>query len=312
MAKIVHARLNENGQVMYGLPGDQTRKEVVKQDFYDDAWHTVYRPKNEAVAKFMVRGAEQIAANDHFGYGQDDRYTGFEESKKVNFLFDKVTKNCSFDCSSMVMTLMVSAGINVQKAFYTWNMDPLMIATGQFDKIAYQKGMVLNAGDIVLKTGHVVIVVEGSDQSYDSWVGEAYGLEFIPVYSKPDSTSARCGWPTLGVGNLFEVLGETGEWYYIRIANEYYGYIRKSYVLRKTPMAIGDVTSDVYVRVNAGSNFKKLTRKGDDGKEYDVVLKKGQAVAICDVKKASTGRDWYYILLEDRYGFSSSVYIKKR
>lgn len=308
MAKIIHARLNENGQIMYGLPGDQTKNEVVKQDFYDSDWHTVYRAKEAAIAKYMVKGAEQIAANDHFGYGQDDRYTGFDESKKVNFQFDKVTKNCDFDCSSMIMTLITSAGIAVPKAFYTWNMDPYMVQTGYFDKIAYQKGMELKEGDILLKTGHVVLVVEGSEETYASWVGEAYGLAFIPVYKKPDASSERCGWPTLGVGNLFEVIGEDGEWFFIRIANEYYGYIRKIYVLRKTPAAKGEVTSDVYVRVNAGSNFAKM--KDEKGRE--MVLKKGQVVDICDAKKASTGRDWYYLLLGDRYGFSSSMYIKKR
>lgn len=299
MAKIIHARLNENGQIMYGLPGDQTQNEVVKQDFYDSDWHTVYRAKETAIAKYMVKGAEQIAANDHFGYGQDDRYTGFEESKKVNFQFDKVTKNCDFDCSSMIMTLLVAAGVDVPKHFYTWNMDVSMVATGYFDRLPYTKGMALKQGDIVLKTGHVVIVVEGDDTDYPEWVGEFFGAAFGTVYSEPNDHSEKAEWPTLGTGNLFGVVGEAGDWYRIRIADKYYGYIPKVNVLRKTPLKTGKVTGDVYVRANAGANFKAIG-----------VLKQGEEITICDIKKAQNGADWYYIVYKDGWGFSSARYIK--
>lgn len=299
MAKIIHARLNENGEVMYGIPGDQTTKEVVKQDFYDDLWRTVYRAKERSIANHMVKGAEQIAANDHFGYGQDDRYTGFEESKKVNFQFDKVTTPCDFDCSSMIMTLIVSTGINVPKSFYTWNMDTPMMQTGYFDKIPYTKGMHLESGDILLKTGHVVLVAEGTDEDYPSWVGECYGIDFAPVYKEDKETEERCSWPTLGTGNLFEVIGETEKHYKIRIANVHIGYIRKEYVLRKTPLKTLNVTGDVYVRVNAGTNYKAIG-----------VLKKGESVTICDTKKAANGADWYFVIFGNRYGFSSARYIK--
>ena len=299
MAKIVHARLNEKGEIMYGLPGDQTGEEVVKQDFYESAWHTVYRAKETAIAKHMARNAEAIAKNDAFGYGQDNRYSGFDESLKVNFDFSAVTTPCAFDCSSMVMTLLVAAGINVPKAFYTWNMHDYMVKTGQFEVIPYAKGMTLKQGDIVLKTGHVVIVVEGDDTDYPEWVGECYGAALVPVYADPEENDHRCSWPTLGTGNLFGVIGEDGAFFKIRIAGVHVGYILKPYVLRKTPLRIGRVTSDVYVRTNPGASFKAIG-----------VLKKGQEVVVCDTKKASNGADWYYIRFGDGYGFSSSKFIK--
>ncbi len=299
MAKIVHARLNENGQIMYGIPGDQTTQEVVKQDFYDDTWHTVYRAKEVAIAKHMARNAEAIAANDHIGYGQDDRYTGFNEAVKVNFDFSKITTPCDFDCSSMVMTLLVSAGVNVPKAFYTWNMDAPMVATEQFDKIPYTKGMALKQGDIVLKTGHVVMVVEGDDTGYPEWVGECYGAQFVPVYAGPVEDDHRCSWPTLGTGNLFSVIGEDGAFYKIRIAEVHTGYILKQFVLRKTPLKTMKIIGDVYVRVNAGANFRSIG-----------VLHTGEEVVVCDTKKAANGADWYYIRFGDGYGFSSSKFIK--
>ena len=299
MAKIVHARLNEKGQIMYGLPGDQTGEEVVKQDFYESAWHTVYRAKEPAIAKHMAKNAEAIAKNDAFGYGQDNRYSGFDESLKVNFDFSAVTTPCAFDCSSMIMTLLVAAGINVPKAFYTWNMHDYMIKTGQFEVIPYTKDMTLKPGDIVLKTGHVVIVVEGDDTDYPEWVGECYGAQFVPVYADPEENDHRCSWPTLGTGNLFGVIGEDGAFYKIRIAEKHVGYILKQYVLRKTPLKTMKVIGDVYVRTNPGVNFRQIG-----------VLHTGEEVVVCDTKKAANGADWYYIRFGDGYGFSSSKFIK--
>lgn len=299
MAKIVHARINENGQIMYGIPGDQTEKEVVKQPFYEDTWHTVYRAKEVAIAKQMAEGAEAIAQNDHFGYGQNDRYTGFDQSLKVNFDFASVTTPCDFDCSSMIMTLLVAAGINVPKHFYTWNMDAPMVASGYFDKIPYTKGMALKQGDIVLKTGHVVIVVEGDDTDYPEWVGECYGAQFVPVYADPEENDHRCSWPTLGTGNLFGVIGEDGAFYRIRIAEKHVGYILKPYVLRKTPLKTMKVIGDVYVRTNPGANYRSIG-----------VLHTGEEVVVCDIKKAANGADWYYVRYNDGYGFSSSKFIK--
>lgn len=299
MAKIIHARINEKGEISGGKPGDQTGKEVVKQDFYDDDWHTVFRPKEPAVAKHLVAGAEQIAKNENIGYGQDDRYTMFEQAKKVNFDFSKIKTPCACDCSQMIATLIMSAGIDIKKEFFTWNMTPIMDGTGQFEKIKYKQGMQLNPGDIVLKTGHVVLVVEGS-VSYPIWTGECYGAEFVPVYKEPTKTSARCSWPTLATGNLFDVWGEKGEWFYICIASEHWGYIQKAFVLRKTPYKTGKVTSAVYIRQNAGTKYKKIG-----------VLETGDKVQICDVKKAENGADWYYIKLKEGWGFSSARYIKE-
>lgn len=301
MTKIIHARLNENGQIMYGLPGDQTGAEVVKQDFYESAWHTVYRPKETAVAKHMVKGAEQIAKNDAFGYGQDDRYTGYDEARKLNFQFDKVTTPCAFDCSSMIMTLIQSAGINIQKNLYTWNMDAPMLATGQFEKIPYTKGMTLKSGDILLKTGHVVIVAEGSESTYQEWVGECFGIDFLTVRTEPNDHSEKAEWSTLGTGNLFGVVGEDGEWCRIRIADRYYGWIPRRFILRKTPYTTGKVTSPVNVRINAGANFRSIG-----------ILKAGDVVQICDTKPAANGAEWYFIQFGSGWGFSSAKYIKKQ
>lgn len=169
----------------------------------------------------------------------------------------------------------------------------------EFEEIPYDKNMMLHVGDIILKDGHVVIIVEGSEIPYEQWVGECYGLQFVPVYTKPDTNSARCSWPTLAAGNLFDVYGENGNFYFIRIAGEHFGYIQKAFVLRKTVKTTGNVTSAVHVRTNPGASYKSIG-----------ILEGGTKVEICDVKPASNGADWYYIRYKDGWGFSSAKYIK--
>ena len=132
------------------------------------------------------------------------------------------------------------------------------------------------------------------------WVGECYGASKVPVYVKPDTLSDRAEWGTLATGNLFEVLGEKNSFYHIRIADRYYGYIEKRYVLRKTIDYHGQVTTSLYVRTNPGASYPKIG-----------TLSAGDIVNICDTKKASNQADWYYIKYKDTFGFCSARYVKK-
>lgn len=299
MAKIVHARINENGQITGGKKGDQTGKEVVKQDFYKAAWTYVFRPRKKALAEKIVKNAEAIAANDYYGYGQDGRYGMWEEAQKVDWDFSKVTTPCHTDCSQTVSCVLNASGVPITQYLFTWNMKANFAKLVDFETITYTEGMTLKAGDILLMEGHTVIVVEGDSGNEPLWVGECYGMALVPVFTKPSVKASRCSWPTLATGNLFDVCGEENGFYYIRIAGTYYGYIEKQFVLRKTPEKKGTVTSAVYVRVNAGSGYKKIG-----------VLGSGQIVEICDTKKAANGADWYYVKYGTGWGFSSAKYIK--
>lgn len=136
--------------------------------------------------------------------------------------------------------------------------------------------------------------------AWEGWVGEVYGKALIPVYSKPDTKSAQLPeYPNLALGNMFEVVGENGNFWQIKIANKYVGWIEKQYCLRKTPEKEGTVTTDLHMRQNAGAIYKSL-----------MILPRGAKVQICDTKKAANGSDWYYIWYNGQYGFSSAKYIK--
>lgn len=301
MVKIIHARINEIGTISGGQPGDQTGREVCRDNWYENEWEYVFRPISPEVAKAIVADAEKIAANDYIGYGNGERYTMFNEAKKLHWQFDKITTPCATDCSQMIATLCIANGIPVSQWMYTGNEKGVLMNTGAFEQFMYLPHMFLKSGDIVLTTkkGHTVLVVEGSEESYPEWVGECYGAEFVTVRTAPDEKAGKADWSTLGTGNLFVIIGEEGDWFRIKIADKYEGYIQKRYVLRKTVKKTGIVISDVYVRANAGASYKALG-----------VLKTGTTAEICDTKKAANGADWYYIKYHDAWGFSSAKYIK--
>lgn len=305
MTKIEHATKNEIGTLSGGLLGDQNSKEVMVEDFFEYDWTRVFRPKDPALADRLASKAEIIAKNDNVGYGQgSDRYTMYLAAKKLDWDFAAISEPCATDCSQMIATLCISEGLKVSPYMYTGNEEGVLDTTDAFVNLTYAEGMELKRGDILLsqKRGHTAIVVEGAFPSYaPKWVGEAYGLPFIPVYQDYTELSPRCGWPTLAAGNLFDVCDETTGWFFARIAGEYYGWVRREYVLRKTPYAKGKVASDVYVRTNPGAQYKKIG-----------VLKSGTVVEICDEKLASNGAAWYYIKSVDGFGFSSAKYIRKQ
>lgn len=135
--------------------------------------------------------------------------------------------------------------------------------------------------------------------TYDGWVGEVYGKKLVTVYQNPTGATPLNGYPALALGNLFEVIGDGGNRWQIKIANQYVGYIDKQYVLRKTPERTGKVTSDLWLRQNAGTNFKGIC-----------IMPKGSTVQICDTKPASDGKPWDYVIYAGQYGFCSDRYVK--
>lgn len=302
--KIAHATKNEIGTVSGGLLGDQNSREVMVQDFFKYAWTLVFRTRDPAIADQMAMFAEIIAENDSVGYGQgSDRYTMYLAAKALNWNFAAISTPCATDCSQLIATILIACGMNVSPYMYTGNEEGVLDATGQFIKITYSEGMDLKRGDILLTQtkGHTAIVVEGSFPSHiPQWVGECYGKDYVPVWNGYLQVD-RCDWPTLAAGNLFDVCDEASSHYYIRIAGEYYGWIRREYVLRKTPWKTGITTSAVNVRTQPGAQYKQIGW-----------LEGGVEVPICDVKPAPNGADWYYIKWKDGFGFISAKYVKLR
>lgn len=133
----------------------------------------------------------------------------------------------------------------------------------------------------------------------DGWVGEAYGKSIVPVYANPTGDTKLAAHSQLAKGNLFEVHGEQGNRYKVWIANKYYGWVDKDYVLRRAPYAKGTITSAIVLRDNPGNSYKTLAN-----------MPKGSKVDVCDIKLNSAGVERTYIIYNGIYGFASTKYVK--
>lgn len=314
MIKIAHARLNEVGQTMYGKPGDQTGEEVVIQNLPNKDngyWEYVLRLKDRKLAKKVAEDAVAIAQNDNIGYDQPDRYSMYNEAKKLKWDFKSISNKCQTDCSQKVTTILIANGIKLSPYIWTITMIDEYMATGKFELVTYSPKMTFFVGDILLTVTkrHTAIVVDTGEtdemiSNVPMYVAEVYGVEKKTVYSE-HSTKAKAlkEWPALGAGNLVDVCDEYIDngvhWCYVRIAGKYYGWVEKTYLLRKTPVQTATASTDVYFRTNPGAEFKALD-----------VIKQGEKVEICDQKPTKSGTPWYYILRKGVYGFSTTKYFK--
>ena len=162
--KIAHAIRNEKGSYTGGKKGDQTKKEILIQEWYlhVKGW-IVIRAKDPEVREKLAQAMEMICANDNFGYGQDYRLSGFNEAKKVGFDPSKVKVKCGLDCSQSVRVALHYAGIKCEN-FRTRTMRKVLEATGKFEILTSDKycksSDYLLRGDILLTAkvpGHTAV-----------------------------------------------------------------------------------------------------------------------------------------------------------
>ena len=171
MATIIgSARIDERGKASGGKAGDQKQKsvpdtkgEVSMQNFYvsSKGWY-ILRAKNPSVASNIALSMTIACNNPNIGYNQARRLDIIKSGTHA-------TQPTSCDCSSLVRQCVREAGIEVGN-FTTANEASVLMATGQFEKIAYTKNTTLYLGDIlVTKTkGHTVIVTSGATRSQNA------------------------------------------------------------------------------------------------------------------------------------------------
>lgn len=167
MTIIGSARIDEHGKATGGKPGDQKQKaspdykgEVSMQNFYDvGKWGYVVRAILPTVANSIALSMTIACNNPNIGYNQARRL----DIIKVG---TRTTTPTSCDCSSLVRQCVREAGIEVGN-FTTANEVSVLMATGQFEKIPYKKGMALFLGDILVTRvkGHTVVVTSGATRA---------------------------------------------------------------------------------------------------------------------------------------------------
>lgn len=164
------ARINENGQLEGGQPGDQNGRECMIEQWYlhPKGWY-VLRPMNYAKGELMAQDMVYLCNNPNIGYSYwDNSHTLYDEAVQVGFDCSRVTTPCDTNCSRGVRVCALYAGYNIPD-FYTGNEISVFTATGEFilltADIYCEIPDNLQVGDIlVTKTkGHTAIVVATDD-----------------------------------------------------------------------------------------------------------------------------------------------------
>lgn len=161
---IGHARISEKGTVE-GVAGDQTTHEVEVSEWYSGGWLAVYRPNNETDAEIIAQKCEECCDNDNIGYSQTDRLSLYKQASAHGYNISEIASPCNTDCSALVSVCVNAAGIPVAKDMTTRTEDVTLMGTGRFTRLQANKFLTtcenLKRGDILRKSGHTAIVVQG-------------------------------------------------------------------------------------------------------------------------------------------------------
>ncbi len=154
------------------------------------------------------------------------------------------------------------------------------------------------------------------------WIGEVTTNGLNVRTGAGTNYGKLSAWPQLGKGNVVGVCdsrkaSDGGTWYYIIIAEKYYGWVNSNYIKKKgsSPAPapkpsgykvwVGKVTaSTLNVRTGAGTSYGKL-------KAYPQ-LGKNNLVDVIGEAKAKDGSTWYKIRIANKHvGYVHSAYLKK-
>lgn len=341
MIRIGEAAHDERGAVAYGQPGDQTGDEVRNIELYNNPnrpWQLVFRAKSDEKRRKIALAMRQAVANDNIGYAQygdgstpyRDRYGLYYALQQTpSHTIPDVTIPCNCDCSSLVSQCCRAAGIPTSIYMRTASEINELMNTGEFDKLTFNMNMVFCEGDILWLNGHTAVVIQTTSDTWDKnpkWVAAA--KQYCNVYASNSTKSALLSaWPHLGVGNLVDVCDEDTNFYYVRIAAKYWGFVEKKYMTTPQPEPTpapeptpeptptfekfeGEVDTALYTRTGPEKGAPYCNFNRNDGKGVRHTLFKGEKVTVIAEKNG-----WYQLEIKGAtatwYPWSSGKYITK-
>lgn len=175
---IGHASIDENGKTQGAKTGDQTQKEICTRSWYNKPWNVYLECLDNSMAEKAAIFMEQICADADFGYSQPNRWKGYNaiinNGRKVE------GAKGDFDCSSLVLTCYILAGLSIAATGYTGNMKSIMVNTGKFKAYTDAEHLTSDAyakrGGIYLKEGsHVVMALSNGSKVSASSPGSQGG-----------------------------------------------------------------------------------------------------------------------------------------
>lgn len=362
--KISNSGQDENGRYSSGRAGDQTGREWCIINWYSRPWNVVLRYPDRKVGNMIATLGIYAAQNDLIGYDQYERTTYWTHLQASNYDPRQITVPCEDDCSAGVAANVKATGyiLNLSKLQsvsvnnWTGSLKQSLSSAG-FMVLSDRKYLTgydyLLPGDILLnEQAHVATNLgvgrySGSAvSSTPSGLGTTKKLnktqKFVGVVTA-DSLNVRSGvginypnlaqYPRLNNGNLVDVCdsvkaSDGSDWYYIKIAGKYYGFVSAKYIRENSSVKSTTSTVKESTKSNTGSISKNRKFVGEvtadslnvrtwAGTDNPIMkayprLARGNKVDVCDTVKDSKKEDWYYIKIAGKYyGFVSAKYIKK-
>lgn len=264
--RIGHAVMDERGKARGGKPGDNTGREVIIGNWYDEGWNVVLRPKDSAVAEKIAVAMEQTCLNDAIGYNQGNRTTLYREAVKHDFKLNEIKQLCECDCSSLVSVCVNAAGVSVSKDIYTGNMVKALLATGMFEKLTEQKYLsssdYLQRGDILVHEGsHTAVALDnGSNYQTEANCGSSDFFVTVTAFMlnvRADANAKSKIVKTISKNKTVHITKSKDGWGY---SEELNGWISLSYTKRSVPdphVYLAVTTTDVNFRTSPSSVSKK-------------------------------------------------------
>lgn len=200
--RIGQASLGETGA--HGQQaGNQSGRELNFSFWYNGSWLGVLRFVDAAKAELAAQACEAGVGNKNIGYDQDDRNTAYMAAEAVGWNLAAIAKPVETDCSAFMMLCAIAAGVDALKDVYrkqgnsctTYCMMHDWPGTGEFVLLTDRKYLTSDAylrrGDILMSSGHTVMVLENGEKEDDDMDKETFSELFREM--RKDLQDNDCG-----------------------------------------------------------------------------------------------------------------------
>jgi len=158
--KFAEASISETGGIN-GKKGDQANEVRISNPYnHSKGWRFFIHP-NANVNKWVGINGRVMAQNQHFGYGQSDRVSGYTACKNAGWEPANVKIDCNVDCSEMARTAVACAMEKDIADFNTANEASVLMSVGYTEIKNWTLSTLPHGAIGVTKTkGHSVIVTD--------------------------------------------------------------------------------------------------------------------------------------------------------
>ena len=185
--RIGHAVMDELGKTVGLMPGDQLQLKVKKTEeiglstWYAKnstgrVWKYYLECTDSAMAERAAQIMEQICRDSAFGYsqGKTQRWSGYQSIRANGGRVSGASGD--FDCSTLIFSCYILAGLNVEPDGHTGNLRAKFLATGKFksysDNAHVGSDKLARRGGIFLCDGHVLMALEDGGESTETATDE--------------------------------------------------------------------------------------------------------------------------------------------